>query len=237
MLVCHNDNVPICSALQDPEYLIFRQQSSQPSAAAFDLNTYKLLLKKSKSNEEKHIIICIYKLISMGLLEVCKIWVSFTSQIHRLGLVLLSTTRPLEPARRVTLTGKRPRDVMKGCTRAQGPSNTSNLSRFEQELSWCDQGCSPLKVLRIICIVFHSLAFPRLACILLYVRQSTSITLHAFSIHYVDIASTMLHISFCSRGPSPSPFEGNCLHPGCRSLQTVQRISCHSDSQNRIVTA
>lgn len=176
----------------------------------------------------------------MGLVEVGKIWVSFTSQIHRLGLVLLSTTRPLEPARRVTLTWKRPRDVMKGCTRVQEPSNTSNLSRFEQELSWCDQGCSSLKVLRIICIVLHSLAFPRLACILLYVRESISIrsiTLGVFSIHYVDITSTMLHISFDSRGPSPSPFEGNCLHPGCRSLQTVQRISCHSDSQNRIVTA
>ena len=121
----------------------------------------------------------------------------------------------------------------------QEPSNTSNtstqnLSRFEQELSWCNQGCSSLKVLHIICIALYSLAFPRLACILLYVRESISITLHVFSIHYVDITSTMLHISFfrCSRGPSPSPFEGNCLHPGCRSLQTVQRISCHSDSQN-----
>ena len=178
----------------------------------------------------------------MGLVEVGKIWVSFTSQIHRFGLVLLSTTRPSEPARRVTLTWKRPRDVMKGCTRVQEPSNTSNtstqnLSRFEQELSWCDQGCSPLKVLRIICIVFYCLAFPCPACILLYARESISITLHAFSIQYVDITSTMLHISFYSRGPSPSPFEGNCLHPGCRSLQTVQRISCHSDSQNRIVTA
>ena len=47
---------------------------------------------------------------SMGFVEVGKIWASFTSQNHRFGLVLLSTTTPLEPARRVTLTRKRPRE-------------------------------------------------------------------------------------------------------------------------------